>query len=47
MVVLQEYIGRFVHVYLDDIFVFSNTLEEHKRHLQLVLNVLTKVGILP
>jgi len=25
MVVLQEYIGRFIHVYLDDIFVFSNT----------------------
>ena len=42
-VVLREYIGRFVHVYLDDIFVFSNTLEEHERHLQLVLDALTKV----
>jgi len=41
-VVLQEYIGRFIHVYLDDIFMFSNTLEEHERHLQLVLNALMK-----
>jgi len=42
-VVLREYIGWFVHVYLNDIFVFSNTLEEHKRHLRLVLDALTKV----
>ena len=41
-VVLREYIGRFVHVYLDDIFVFSNMLEEHERHLRLVLDALTK-----
>jgi len=41
-VVLREYIGWFVHVYLDDIFVFSNTLEEHERHLRLVLDALTK-----
>jgi len=32
-VVLREYIGWFVHVYLDDIFMFSKTLEEHERHL--------------
>jgi len=31
-----------VHVYLNDIFVFSNTLKEHKRHLQLMLDALTK-----
>jgi len=42
MVVLQEYIGQFIHVYLDDIFVFSNTLKEHERHLQLMLDALTK-----
>ena len=41
-VVLREYIGRFVHVYLNDIFVFNNTLKEHERHLRLVLNALTK-----
>ena len=42
IIVLREYIGRFIHVYLDDIFMFSNTLEEHERHLRLVLDALTK-----
>ena len=41
-IVLREYIGQFVHVYLNDIFVFSNMLEEHERHLRLVLDALTK-----
>src|SRR6202040_1776661 len=39
-VIFQEYIGRFVHVYLDDIFVFSNSIEEHKKHLRLVFDKL-------
>ena len=43
MVVLREYIGWFIHVYLDDIFMFNNTLKEHERHLQLMLDALTKV----
>ena len=41
-VVLREYIGRFVHVYLNDIFVFSNMLKEHERHLRLMLDALAK-----
>jgi len=41
-VVLWEYIGQFVHVYFNDIFVFSNMLKEHERHLWLVLDALTK-----
>ena len=31
--VLKELIGKFVIVYLDDILVFSQTKEEHLRHL--------------
>src|SRR3984957_7382032 len=35
-IIFQEYIGRFVHVYLDNIFVFSNSIKEHEKHLGLV-----------
>jgi len=35
--VLREQLGKSVIVFIDDILVFSNTLEEHKRHLKMVL----------
>ena len=38
--VLKELIGKFVIVYLDDILVFSQTEEEHLRHLRHVLEKL-------
>src|ERR1700719_1711404 len=44
-VIFQEYIGRFVHVYLDDIFVFSNSIEEHEKHLGLVFDKLRKAQL--
>jgi Reverse transcriptase (RNA-dependent DNA polymerase) len=34
--VFHDYIGVFIHVYLDNIFVFSDTIEEHQKHLELV-----------
>ena len=36
--VFEEYIGVFMYAYLDDIFIYSDTEEEHFRHLRLVLN---------
>ena len=33
----QDYIGKFIHVYLDNIFIFSNSLEEHIDHIILAL----------
>jgi hypothetical protein len=38
--IFQKYIGIYVHVYLDDIFIFSNTVEEHEHHLSIVFNAL-------
>jgi hypothetical protein len=38
----QEYLDKFVLVFLDDIIVYSNTLEEHERHLRLALQQLRK-----
>jgi hypothetical protein len=35
--VFYDYIDRFVAVYIDDILIFSETLEEHDKHLKLVL----------
>ena len=36
--VFRDYIGKFVHVYLDDIFVFSDTIREHEQHLKAVFD---------
>ena len=36
--VLNEYLDVFVVVYLDDIVIYSQTLEEHLRHLRLVFS---------
>jgi Reverse transcriptase (RNA-dependent DNA polymerase) len=44
-VIFREFIGRFVHVYLDDIFVYSNSIEEHEKHLGLVFNKLRQAQL--
>src|SRR5947207_10253287 len=34
--ILQAFLGIFVFVYLDDIFIYSNTLEDHINHIKQV-----------
>ena len=38
--VFQEYLDKFVVVYLDDIVVYSVSMEEHKEHLARVFQKL-------
>jgi hypothetical protein len=38
--VFMEYLDRFVLVFIDDILVFSKTMEKHEEHLRLVLEKL-------
>jgi hypothetical protein len=38
--VFMEYLDRFVVVFIDDVLVFSRTMEEHEEHLRLVLEKL-------
>src|SRR5262249_17471590 len=34
------YLGNFMDVYLDDILVYSDTLEEHIQHVKMVIDIL-------
>ena len=36
----SAYIGRFMDIYLDDIFIYLDTLEEHIKHVKLIIDVL-------
>jgi hypothetical protein len=36
------YIGRFMDIYLDDIVIYSDTLDKHVKHVKMVLDVLKR-----
>lgn len=38
--IFQDVIGVFMHVYIDDIFMFSDTIEEHQKHLRIIFEQL-------
>lgn len=41
--ILREFIGKFCHVYMDDIIVFSNSIKEHTVHLRTIIKRLRDV----
>jgi hypothetical protein len=38
--VFREYLDKFIQVFIDDILIYSHTMEEHDKHLRLVLQCL-------
>ena len=42
-ITFQDFIGKFIHIYLDDIFIFSNSLKEHFEHIIMMLQRLREV----
>jgi hypothetical protein len=38
--IFHSYLDKFVVVFIDDILVYSKTLEEHKEHLKIVMEIL-------
>jgi hypothetical protein len=40
--ICRRYISKFVYVYLDDILIFSCSIEEHEVYLQVVFDILRK-----
>ena len=42
---LKDLIEKICHIYLDDIIIWSNTLEEHKQNVSLVLEALQKAHL--
>ena len=39
---LQSYLDRFAIIYMNDILIYSNTREDHVRHVKMVLNALNQ-----
>lgn len=38
--IFNEFLDKFVIIYIDDILIYSKTLEEHEKHLELALEKL-------
>ena len=38
--IFRDHVGKFLHVYLDDVFIFSMSIEDHEEHLGIVFCLL-------
>ena len=45
--VFHDYLDKFIIVYLDDIVVYSKSLDEHLHHLQLVFSDYVNTSYMP
>ncbi len=43
--ILRQYIGKFMQVYLDDVIIYSNNLDEHKRYIKVVFEKIRKANL--
>ncbi len=39
---LRDFIGKICHIYLDDIIIWSQSLEEHQEHVKQIMEALRK-----
>jgi hypothetical protein len=44
-IVFCEYLDDFMVCYIDDIFIFWKNMENHERHVRLVLEKLQEIGL--
>ena len=40
--IFSSYIGQFMDIYLDDIVIYSDSLDEHVKHVKLVIDILKR-----
>jgi len=43
--ILREQVGKTWHVYMDDIIIFSNTIEQHSADLIQIINILQRANM--
>src|SRR6266542_1232909 len=43
--VLRQYLGKFVQVYLNNVIIYLNNLDEHKRHIKAVLEKIREANL--
>ena len=45
LTILQKHIGKLCHVYMDDIIIWSENLDDHIKHVQIILQTLQEAGL--
>ncbi|KII73290.1 Retrovirus-related Pol polyprotein from transposon opus [Thelohanellus kitauei] len=44
-IILKKHIGKFCYVYIDDIIIYSDSFEDHCKHLELIISTLVSAGL--